>query len=66
MQCRMVLVSSESSSLFDISIRDLSSFKRYAGIPDGFYCRASLDVRELGIQFGCVRLIPFVRKGLSL
>ncbi|XP_073526432.1 uncharacterized protein [Phyllobates terribilis] len=25
-----------------------------------------LDVRELGIQFGCVRLIPFVRKGLSL
>ncbi|XP_031261528.1 origin of replication complex subunit 6-like [Pistacia vera] len=25
-----------------------------------------LDIRELGIQFGCVRLIPFVRKGLSL
>jgi hypothetical protein len=29
-------------------------------------CRTTLDVRELGIQFGCVRLIPFVQKGLSL
>ncbi|KAK4763122.1 hypothetical protein SAY86_008890 [Trapa natans] len=25
----------------------------------------TLDVRELGIQFGCIRLIPFVKKGLS-
>jgi origin recognition complex subunit 6 len=29
-------------------------------------CRTTLDVRELGIQFGCVRLIPFVQKGLVL
>lgn len=29
-------------------------------------CRNKLDVRELAIQFGCVRLIPFVHKGLSL
>ncbi|KAG4190804.1 hypothetical protein ERO13_A07G052500v2 [Gossypium hirsutum] len=28
--------------------------------------RTKLDIRELGIQFGCVRLIPFVKKGLSL
>ncbi|CAO2829601.1 unnamed protein product [Amaranthus hypochondriacus] len=26
----------------------------------------NLDVRELAIQFGCVRIIPFVRKGLKL
>ncbi|KAK4784202.1 hypothetical protein SAY86_018570 [Trapa natans] len=26
----------------------------------------TLDIRELGIQFGCIRLIPFVKKGLSL
>lgn len=31
-----------------------------------FVCRTKLDIRELGIQFGCVRLIPFVQKGLSL
>ncbi|WVZ66773.1 hypothetical protein U9M48_015953 [Paspalum notatum var. saurae] len=39
--------------------------------PFDFYneicsCRTTLDVRELGIQFGCVRLIPSVQKGLSL
>ncbi|KAK5817732.1 hypothetical protein PVK06_022660 [Gossypium arboreum] len=36
---------------------------------DGFVyrvlIRTKLDIRELGIQFGCVRLIPFVKKGLS-
>ncbi|KAI3817399.1 hypothetical protein L1987_11189 [Smallanthus sonchifolius] len=26
----------------------------------------TLDIRELAIQFGCVRLIPLVKKGLSL
>ncbi|KAL2922642.1 Origin of replication complex subunit 6 [Bienertia sinuspersici] len=26
----------------------------------------NLDVRELAIQFGCVRIIPFVQKGLKL
>lgn len=29
-------------------------------------CRNKLDIRELAIQFGCIRLIPFVQKGLSL
>ncbi|KAJ6887512.1 hypothetical protein NC651_027756 [Populus alba x Populus x berolinensis] len=28
--------------------------------------KTKLDIRELGIQFGCIRLIPFVKKGLSL
>ncbi|XBH70194.1 hypothetical protein VPH35_097909 [Triticum aestivum] len=28
--------------------------------------KTTLDVRELGIQFGCVRLIPFVQKGFVL
>jgi origin recognition complex subunit 6 len=28
--------------------------------------KLTLDVRELAIRFGCVRLIPFVQKGLSL
>ncbi|KAL4574208.1 hypothetical protein LXL04_021034 [Taraxacum kok-saghyz] len=28
--------------------------------------RNRLDIRELAIQFGCVRLIPLVQKGLSL
>ncbi|KAJ8441331.1 hypothetical protein Cgig2_024843 [Carnegiea gigantea] len=28
--------------------------------------RSNLDVRELAIQFGCVRIIPLVQKGLKL
>ncbi|WOL11711.1 origin of replication complex subunit 6 [Canna indica] len=32
----------------------------------GIRVKPSLDIRQLGIQFGCVRLIPFVQKGLSL
>ena len=28
--------------------------------------RNKLDIRELGIQFGCIRLIPLVHKALSL
>ncbi|WOL11546.1 origin of replication complex subunit 6 [Canna indica] len=32
----------------------------------GIGVKPSLDIRQLGIQFGCVRLIPFVQKGLSL
>ncbi|KAK1308088.1 Origin recognition complex subunit 6 [Acorus calamus] len=50
---------------------------RVSGMSEKAYIRSSnalqnclgvktkLDVRELGIQFGCVRLIPFVQKGLS-
>ena len=38
-----------------------------AEIELGLLClRNNLDVRELAIQFGCVRLIPFVKKGFSL
>ncbi|KAJ6811728.1 origin of replication complex subunit 6-like isoform X2 [Iris pallida] len=35
-------------------------------MQNGLGIKASLDVRELAIQFGCVRLIPFVNKGLAL
>lgn len=31
-----------------------------------WWSRNKLDIRELAIQFGCVRIIPFVKKGLSL
>lgn len=31
-----------------------------------FCYRNKLDIRELGIQFGCIRLIPLVQKALSL
>ncbi|XP_073526477.1 uncharacterized protein [Phyllobates terribilis] len=62
---------------FDV-IFDRQTAIRLSGLPEKAYIRSfnslqsmldisiKLDVRELGIQFGCVRLIPLVRKGLSL
>ncbi|XP_010257239.1 PREDICTED: origin of replication complex subunit 6 [Nelumbo nucifera] len=35
-------------------------------MQNGLGVKTKLDIRELAIQFGCVRLIPFVQKGLSL
>ncbi|PIA62651.1 hypothetical protein AQUCO_00200576v1 [Aquilegia coerulea] len=35
-------------------------------MQNGLGVKTKLDVRELAIQFGCVRLIPFVQKGLLL
>lgn len=40
--------------------------RSFNSMQNGIGVKAQLDVRELAIQFGCVRLISFVRKGLSL
>ncbi|KAI3970696.1 hypothetical protein MKX01_024343 [Papaver californicum] len=39
--------------------------RSFNAMQNGIGLKNKLDVRELGIQFGCVRLIPFVQKGLS-
>ncbi|KAK9277109.1 hypothetical protein L1049_006648 [Liquidambar formosana] len=40
--------------------------RSFNSLQNGLGVKTTLDVRELAVQFGCVRLIPFVRKGLSL
>ncbi|KAK8522908.1 hypothetical protein V6N13_115856 [Hibiscus sabdariffa] len=40
--------------------------RSFNSLQNGLNIKTKLDIRELGIQFGCVRLIPFVKKGLSL
>ncbi|CAB4264606.1 unnamed protein product [Prunus armeniaca] len=40
--------------------------RSYNSMQNGLGVKNKLDVRELAIQFGCVRIIPFVQKGLSL
>lgn len=40
--------------------------RSFNAMQNGLGVKTKLDVRELGIQFGCVRLIPFVQKGASL
>ncbi|KAJ6829952.1 ATP-dependent Clp protease proteolytic subunit 4, chloroplastic [Iris pallida] len=49
--------------LFD-AIDSTKDIRLFINSPGGSF-RASLNVRELVIQFGCVRLIPFVNKGLA-
>ncbi|KAL5540371.1 hypothetical protein UlMin_041229 [Ulmus minor] len=39
--------------------------RSFNSLQNGLGVKNKLDVRELAIQFGCVRIIPFVRKGLS-
>lgn len=40
--------------------------RSFNAMQNGLGLKTKLDIRELGIRFGCVRLIPFVQKGLSL
>ncbi|XP_045815007.1 origin of replication complex subunit 6 isoform X2 [Trifolium pratense] len=40
--------------------------RSYNSLHNGIGVKLKLDVRELAIQFGCVRIIPYVRDGLKL
>ncbi|KAJ4846376.1 Origin of replication complex subunit 6 [Turnera subulata] len=40
--------------------------RSFNSLQNSIGVKTKLDIRELGIQFGCVRLIPFVKKGLAL
>ncbi|KAK6931223.1 Origin recognition complex, subunit 6, partial [Dillenia turbinata] len=40
--------------------------RSFNAMQNGLGVKTKLDIRELGIQFGCVRLIPLVQRGLNL
>ncbi|XAR65181.1 hypothetical protein NMG60_11009203 [Bertholletia excelsa] len=40
--------------------------RSFNAMQNGLGLKNTLDFRELGIQFGCVRLIPIAQRGLSL
>ncbi|XP_062150048.1 origin of replication complex subunit 6 [Alnus glutinosa] len=40
--------------------------RSFNSLQNGLGVKNNLDVRELAIQFGCVRLIPLVKRGFSL
>ncbi|RLN33914.1 origin of replication complex subunit 6 [Panicum miliaceum] len=75
--CKAIICLEIAASKFQV-IFDRAEAVRMSGMSEKAYIRSfnalqnglgvktTLDVRELGIQFGCVRLIPFVQKGLSL
>ncbi|KAJ4793576.1 Origin recognition complex subunit 6 [Rhynchospora pubera] len=75
--CKAIICLEIAASRFQV-IFDRKSAIQMSGMSEKAYMRSfnamqnslgvksTLDVRELAIQFGCVRLIPFVQKGLSL
>ncbi|KAK3127783.1 hypothetical protein QOZ80_7AG0578400 [Eleusine coracana subsp. coracana] len=75
--CKAIICLEIAASKFQV-IFDRAEAVRMSGMSEKAYIRSfnalqnglgvktTLDVRELGIQFGCVRLIPFVQKGLAL
>ncbi|CAH9100952.1 unnamed protein product [Cuscuta europaea] len=40
--------------------------RSFNSLQNGIGVKSKLDIRELTIQFGCIRLIPFVQKGLAV
>ncbi|XP_044494387.1 origin of replication complex subunit 6-like [Mangifera indica] len=75
--CKAIMCLEIAATRFD-TIFDRQTAIKMSGMSEKAYTRSfnllqnsigfrnKLDIRELGIQFGCVRLIPFVQKGLSL
>ncbi|OAY61411.1 origin of replication complex subunit 6 [Manihot esculenta] len=74
--CKAIICLEIAATRFQV-IFDRQAAIRLSGMSEKAYNRsfnllqnslgvkAKLDIRELGIQFGCVRLIPFVKNGLS-
>ncbi|XP_078160332.1 origin recognition complex protein 6 [Carex rostrata] len=75
--CKAIICLEIAASRFQV-IFDRKRAIQMSGMSEKAYMRSfntmqnsldvkiTLDVRELAIRFGCVRLIPFVQKGLSL
>ncbi|KAF5939085.1 hypothetical protein HYC85_023344 [Camellia sinensis] len=75
--CKAIICLEIAATRFEVMC-DRQSAIRLSGMSEKAYIRSfnamqnglgvknKLDIRELGIQFGCIRLIPFVQRGLSL
>ncbi|XP_028091654.1 origin of replication complex subunit 6-like [Camellia sinensis] len=75
--CKAIICIEIAATRFEVMC-DRQSAIRLSGMSEKAYIRSfnamqnglgvknKLDIRELGIQFGCIRLIPFVQRGLSL
>lgn len=73
--CKAIICLEIAATSFQV-IFDRQAAIRLSGMSEKAYNRSfnslqntlgvktKLDIRELGIQFGCIRLIPFVKKGI--
>ncbi|XP_074561879.1 origin of replication complex subunit 6-like [Curcuma longa] len=63
---RLDMVFDRQSAIKMSGMSERAYMRSLNAMQNGIDIKPSLDVRQLAIQFGCVRLIPFVQKGLSL
>lgn len=63
---RMVVIFDRQAAVKLSGMSEKAYNRSFNSMQNGIGVKNKIDVRELAIQFGCIRLIPFVHKGLSL
>ncbi|KAG5604121.1 hypothetical protein H5410_025613 [Solanum commersonii] len=64
--CRMDVMFDRQAAIKLSGMSEKAYNRSFTSMQNGIGVKNKLDIRELAIQFGCIRLIPFVQKGLSL
>ncbi|CAI8588630.1 unnamed protein product [Vicia faba] len=63
---RLGVLFDRSSAVKLSGMSERAYIRSYNSLHNGIGVKLKLDVRELAIRFGCVRIIPYVRDGLKL
>lgn len=63
---RLHVIFDRSAAIQMSGMSEKAYIRCFNAMQNGIGVKARLDVRELAVQFGCVRLISFVQKGFSL
>ncbi|KAL5099507.1 hypothetical protein RYX36_003834 [Vicia faba] len=62
---RLGVLFDRSSAVKLSGMSERAYIRSYNSLHNGIGVKLKLDVRELAIRFGCVRIIPYVRDGLK-
>ncbi|GFP86190.1 origin of replication complex subunit 6 [Phtheirospermum japonicum] len=63
---RMEVIFDRQAAIKMSGVSEKAYNRSFNSMQNGIGVKNKLDIRELAIQFGCVRLIPFAHKGISL
>ncbi|KAL6513897.1 Origin of replication complex subunit 6 [Orobanche hederae] len=62
---RMEVIFDRQAAIRLSGVSEKAYNRSFNSMQNGIGVKNKLDIRELAIQFGCVRLIPFAHKGIS-
>ncbi|KAL6547115.1 Origin of replication complex subunit 6 [Orobanche minor] len=62
---RMEVIFDRQAAIRLSGVSEKAYYRSFNSMQNGIGVKNKLDIRELAIQFGCVRLIPFAHKGIS-